>query len=186
MNTKILSKVEERFHYLLSFGVIVLPISCVITDYNDEKKQIWIDKIRAYSNANKNSMHMFTTENPMDQTDSKCLMHFCWILSKDFFQLPQEYFAPYVYNSFAIIYNENKQTQLKLHIDDSLITINMCLHNTSVGTNLIFQNESGNKSIYPNPEDYLVIHKGNLSHYVTKMQFGERINIVTWIKSYIE
>lgn len=185
VNKNILSQVNNNHKQLLSAGIVVLQSNIVINNYEDKKNE-WLEKIKENNIVEKNSMHKITYVNPMSTSDLEMIVHFCWYFAREHYNL-FNYGEPYIYNSFAVKYSANKHEQqnLPLHIDDSLITINMCLSNNSHFGNVVFcdNNNLNEIALYKSSENYLVIHRGNQPHYVTNIRFGERISIIIWVKA---
>lgn len=87
----------------------------------------------------------------------------------------------YEISSFTAEYGANTNNNLKLHSDNSTITINWNLELDSelVGTDIVFP--SMNKTVKINKSS-LIIHHGKLEHYVDPLISGSRINLIIWIK----
>jgi hypothetical protein len=82
-------------------------------------------------------------------------------------------------HAFYIKYNNSLQKSLEKHRDDSTYTINLCLSNTSNEGKLIFDDVNYE---YNHKECFGILHSGSLYHHVEDIGFGERENIIIWIK----
>jgi hypothetical protein len=82
-------------------------------------------------------------------------------------------------HAYYIKYNNSLQKSLEKHKDDSTYTINLCLSNTSNESKLIFDDINYE---YKHKECVGIIHSGSLYHHVEDICFGERENIIVWIK----
>jgi hypothetical protein len=82
-------------------------------------------------------------------------------------------------HAFYIKYNNSLQKSLEKHRDDSTYTINLCLLNTSNEGKLIFDDVNYE---YNHKECFGILHSGSLYHHVEDIGFGERENIIIWIK----
>ncbi len=81
---------------------------------------------------------------------------------------------------FTAEYDDDKNNNLDIHKDSSIITINwnLSLSDDIEGTDLIFTN----KDITVKPkENQLIIHHGKVSHRVTERQNGNRTNLIIWL-----
>ena len=89
----------------------------------------------------------------------------------------------YVFHAFVIYYNaDNKQSKKHpIHVDDSYLTLNICLGGNFTGGNLrIYENDSSIS--FPQSQGQLFLHPGNLNHSADKITSGERYNLVIWFK----
>jgi len=82
-------------------------------------------------------------------------------------------------HAFYIKYNNSLQKSLEKHRDDSTYTINLCLSNSSNEGKLIFDDINYE---YKHKECLGILHSGSLYHHVEDIGFGERENIIIWIK----
>jgi hypothetical protein len=82
-------------------------------------------------------------------------------------------------HAFYIKYNDSLQKSLEKHKDDSTYTINLCLSNSSNEGKLIFDDINYE---YKHKECFGILHSGSLYHHVEDIGFGERENIIIWIK----
>jgi len=87
----------------------------------------------------------------------------------------------YEISAFTAEYGINSNNNLKLHKDNSIITINWNLEiNPDIkGTEIVFP--SIDKKVVIN-DSTLIIHHGKLEHYVEPLISGSRINLIIWIK----
>lgn len=106
--------------------------------------------------------------------------------------------------SYLIRYKINKDKSLKCHMDDSDITINICINDKDIkfdGNELYFypnyakadtpklssneEKESDNTIdneiiIYKHKPGYAVIHCGEIFHGVKELKYGQRYNLIHW------
>jgi hypothetical protein len=78
---------------------------------------------------------------------------------------------------FYLKYDCVTDDSLDIHIDDSKITIILCLENTS-DCKIIF-NETKTECLQE--KNCVYIHSGTIPHYVTKQNYGIKENIVLWL-----
>ena len=95
------------------------------------------------------------------------------------------------FHSYIVRYSANMDTDLGFHIDDSLVTINLCLNDGFVGSDLIFKgircpihidtpsNDYERISI-KHKKGFTVLHDGKNRHYVNPIEKGERYNLIIW------
>ncbi len=101
----------------------------------------------------------------------------------------------YLFTDFSVHYGSGYGYDHKLdeHVDDSEITINICLKNTQDYTGLRFKqipdtlfSFKNDKSIFVNMEEGdILIHSGKQRHEVvqnSKPNSGERVNLILWLK----
>lgn len=101
----------------------------------------------------------------------------------------------YIYTDFSVHYGNGYGRDHKLdeHVDDSEITINICLKNTQNHTGLRFNEISDTlfsfktqKYVFVDLEEGdILIHSGKQRHQVfadPKPNNGERVNLVIWLK----
>jgi hypothetical protein len=153
---------------------------------NKENMKKWLDLSKTLKNESINSMHKYSTQIPLTQKEVTSLITETWKFVKVFYKL-DKYQEPYLYAGFMIKYSENKDSKLNLHTDDSLYTINICLENTTTGTEIIFHPISKgltNNLIVNMEENQVLIHLGSHPHETNNLKNkGERTNIILWIKA---
>jgi hypothetical protein len=76
--------------------------------------------------------------------------------------------------------SQRTNRSLGKHRDDSTITINLCLKNTSTSGALVIDDLDG--YIYKHVQGKGIFHQGNLAHHVDEIQDGERENIIIWVR----
>ena len=81
-------------------------------------------------------------------------------------------------HAFYVKYDASSQTSLGMHTDDSTYTINICLSNNSIGSDLVFDSLN---SVYRHTAGRGIVHSGLLPHHVTALQSGTRENIIIWV-----
>jgi hypothetical protein len=188
--TNIIGEVPKQYKYLLKKGILCLPISLFYKDYEKNKNDV-INKIRNNINMSSNSMHKYTSEIPFEINEIEKINNILWYFIREYYELWNEKMPKYS-GGFSLIYNNDFDKKLDLHIDDSIYTINMCIQSKNIeGSNIIFNGTKSNyitheynpKEICVIPsEDYMLIHLGNHPHRTEEIVEGERINIVFWFK----
>ena len=102
----------------------------------------------------------------------------------------------FVFTNFSVHYGYFHDQKLDEHVDDSDITVNICLKNTQNFTGLKFNQTPDtlfsfkhNKPILVDMEEGdVLIHSGKQPHEVcqkvvnSENKFGERVNLVIWLK----
>ena len=177
-NNSIESLVTKEYKYLLKNKILVLPINKIILNYTEIKQEL-VDKINSTENQNINTMHKYSYKNPFQINMINNLNEIIFPEFSSLCKRIQQKNPKYSFG-FGISYNES-QKDLKLHIDDSLYTINMCIENSAEGNEIIFK-VLGKNVIVPIKEDFMVIHFGDVPHYTKKLESGKRTNIVMWFK----
>lgn len=102
----------------------------------------------------------------------------------------------YLFTDFSVHYGSSYDRKLNEHVDDSDITINICLKNTLKYTGLkfthtpdtLFSVKSGNATFVNFEEGDILIHSGKQRHMVQQLtdeqilDYGERVNLILWLK----
>jgi len=97
-------------------------------------------------------------------------------------------------HSYIVRYGAEYDRDLGLHVDDSLITMNLCLNDGFTGSDLIFKGtrcpihvdteSTGDKETYiKHKKGFMVLHGGKNRHYVTPIEAGERYNLIVWCQN---
>lgn len=165
----------------------------------EQKLDEWYNISKSKITKSPNTMHKYGAYNVIPPEDVKNLL-------TSFRPFIDEYFGTSFtkdlveYSNFSVHYSTSKDTKLDRHIDDSDITINICLKNTfnTPETKILFENVQDTLySMKPNDikETYvtlkrgnILIHKGNHVHSTCKMNNDicdndmERCNIILWFK----
>ncbi len=95
-------------------------------------------------------------------------------------------------HAFMVLYGENAEQDLALHVDASHITLNICLENDAHGGEINFTgarcakhvNEPSDRTAVSHrfePGDVL-LHVGNQRHYVSPLLGGRRRNLLVWYR----
>jgi hypothetical protein len=188
--TNIVNLVPKKYKLLIKHGILVLPINLVLTDYINRKQEL-ISTINSHIGSSENSMHKYTSINPLSKNDIDSINNIIWPFVREYYELWDKK-SPNYFGGFSIIYNDKFEKNLANHVDDSLYTINMCIKNDNCdGSEIIFNGsksnhfsksyDSRNKFVIPE-EDYMIIHLGKHPHQTNNIINGERINIVMWYK----
>ena len=108
---------------------------------------------------------------------------------------PNRYFFKFDYqHSYIVRYSESGDNDLDFHVDDSLITFNVCLNDNFEGSDIIFEGPrcpkhldsySDTKEIFKikHRKGFAIVHDGKNRHRVEKILAGERINLIIWCQN---
>jgi len=109
--------------------------------------------------------------------------------------------------AFAVSYSPDGNRNLKLHRDDSDVTLNLCLHQSYdlAGSKVLFHGNDELNSL-PQPLTYqgdikgphdtlqtfvdvpvgwVAIHNGHFPHETTPLSEGSRLNVILWFKCHV-
>lgn len=97
-------------------------------------------------------------------------------------------------HSYIVRYGPEYDRELGLHVDDSLITMNLCLNDGFSGSDLILNGTrcpihmnthcSDNKeTCIKHEKGVMILHAGKNRHYVTPIEEGERYNLIVWCQN---
>lgn len=131
----------------------------------DLKKYINFDEIVNHNVMNVNSMH----NKSYSVVCNDKLLNIVYTINEKFFASK--------ITCFYLNYDCKNDKTLDKHVDDSKITIILCLENTSDCK--IIYNDGEEECIQK--ENHIYIHKGNIPHYVTEQTKGVKKNIVLWL-----
>ncbi|KAM7250811.1 hypothetical protein ACFE04_022694 [Oxalis oulophora] len=98
------------------------------------------------------------------------------------------------YHGFVVEYGDDKDTELGFHVDDSEVTLDVCLGKKFSGGDLHFRGTRCEKHMHSKSHseelfDYAhvpgqaVLYRGSNRHCVRATASGHRINLVLWCKS---
>ena len=190
--TKYIDCVEN--HTSLKRGCPVFNGASLFGDSFDEKLTQWYSHCINTMTKSPNTMHKFGSCGSLTSQDFANLM----VVLRPFIN---EYFGEKycnklkLYQQFSVHYSTATDRKLDEHVDDSDITINICLKNTfGSKSSTIHFNESPD-TLFSKSESKpfgislsrgdVLIHKGNRAHYVTDIgnnNEGERCNLILWLK----
>ncbi len=186
----VINQVPKQYKYLIKKGVLCLPISLFYKDY-EKNKQEFINKIKNNISSSSNSMHKYTSIVPIEINEIDKINNILWYFVREYYELWNQKLPKYN-GGFSLIYNNNFDKKLDLHMDDSIYTINMCIKSNDIeGSNIIFNGTKSNSYTHnynpkeisvPLSEDYMLIHLGNHPHKTEEIIEGERVNIILWFK----
>jgi hypothetical protein len=97
-------------------------------------------------------------------------------------------------HSYVVRYGHVVDKHLDFHVDDSLVTMNLCLNEEFSGSDLIFNGircpihidtlcEDSEKVIVNHKKGFTVLHDGKNRHYVTSIQSGSRYGLIIWCQN---
>ena len=89
-----------------------------------------------------------------------------------------------LFHAFVIHYDASNPNQSShpQHLDDSDLTLNLCLGDIFTGGDLVVHSDSQKPITYQQKPGQLFIHAGNLSHSANPISSGKRYNLVIWLK----
>lgn len=179
---------------LLRYGLSIFSSKFVFGEnYQRILDSIYNNSLRKIGES-PNSMHKYGSGDVITKEDFNCLKssllgYICEVFGID----PCK--ECYLYTDFSVHYGSAFGYDYKLdeHVDDSEITINICLKNTQKYTGLKFNQTPNtlfsivhNKSILVDLEEGdILIHNGKQRHEVVQnssANYGERVNLVLWLK----
>ncbi|CAN0907801.1 2-oxoglutarate and iron-dependent oxygenase domain-containing protein CP2 [Linum grandiflorum] len=112
------------------------------------------------------------------------------VLFPEFNRLPLD-----SHHGFVVEYGTDKDAQLEFHVDDSEVTLNVCLGKDFLGGELYFRgarcDDHVNARVQPEEEvgDYFhrpgraVLHRGRHRHGARATTTGHRLNLIMWCRS---
>jgi len=97
-------------------------------------------------------------------------------------------------HSYIVRYGAEYDKDLGFHVDDSLVTMNLCLNDDFTGSDLIFkgtrcpthldtENIDEKEISIKHKKGFMVLHGGKNRHYVTPIETGERYNLIIWCQN---
>lgn len=97
-------------------------------------------------------------------------------------------------HSYIVRYGDEYDKDLGFHVDDSLVTMNLCLNDGFSGSDLIFkgtrcpihidtENIDNEEICIKHKKGFMVLHGGKNRHYVTPIESGERYNLIIWCQN---
>ena len=100
-------------------------------------------------------------------------------------------------HSYIVRYSKSLDHDLGFHVDDSFLTINLCLNDDFEGSELVFEGTRCPRHIETPAADrericidhkrgYIVFHHGKNRHYVKGIENGERYNLIIWCQNSAE
>lgn len=173
-NIKFLTTITEKM--LKTYGVFFQLDYLIVDTYNNiDLQNKLLDIIRNSKQIKPNSMHKYGHV----LNNLSCISDLVLKLN-EIYKLGLTN-KVYEISAFTAEYGSNTNNNLKLHKDNSIITINWNLELDSelIGTDIVFP--SLDKSIKIKKSS-LIIHHGKLEHYVEPLVSGSRINLIIWIK----
>ncbi|GMH40017.1 hypothetical protein BSKO_07921 [Bryopsis sp. KO-2023] len=93
------------------------------------------------------------------------------------------------HHTFVVKYKKGEDEHLEPHMDDSEVTLNVCLGSVFEGGRLLFCGELGKRNhrvvstTYPHRKGIAVVHAGRHRHGALNLEAGERMNLVMWGRS---
>jgi hypothetical protein len=100
-------------------------------------------------------------------------------------------------HGFVVRYGNTRDKHLDFHVDDSLITMNLCLNGTFSGSDLIFNGvrcpihidtpfQDKEEITITHQKGFTVMHEGKNRHYVNSITDGNRYGLIIWCQNFKE
>ena len=100
-------------------------------------------------------------------------------------------------HSYIIRYGQSLGRELGFHVDDSFLTLNICLNEGFTGSELVFEgercpthvdyNSSENERVCINhKKGAMVVHPGKNRHFVNYISSGKRCSLIIWCQNKAE
>lgn len=180
----------------LSYGIIFFKAKSVFgNDIFKTMTKKWLNNLTNDNcNTKPNNMHKYGTKYILDQADEQNILEKLETIVKYYYKKNDK--KLYVVHDFMISYANNKNLQLDRHVDDSDITINICLKNTLINktstmlefseiSNSLYSKHSFSSFYIRMKKGDILIHNGKCPHQTLKISdddVGERINLIIWLK----
>eukprot|EP01129_Flabellula_baltica_P005512 TRINITY_DN2003_c0_g1_i2.p1 TRINITY_DN2003_c0_g1~~TRINITY_DN2003_c0_g1_i2.p1 ORF type:complete len:301 (+),score=64.19 TRINITY_DN2003_c0_g1_i2:207-1109(+) len=91
------------------------------------------------------------------------------------------------HHTFTVHYKMDRQKELDMHVDSSLVTINLCLGKQFKGGDLYFRGHAGSQEeenlFVEHSRGTALFHLGSHIHGATPITEGERMNLIIWYRS---
>jgi hypothetical protein len=100
-------------------------------------------------------------------------------------------------HSYIVRYGAEYDREIGLHVDDSIVTMNLCLNDGFSGSDLILrgtrcpihmdtENVDNQEICLKHKKGFMALHAGKNRHYVTPIESGERYNLIAWCQNNFE
>lgn len=86
-------------------------------------------------------------------------------------------------HAFAVDYTPRTQRALAAHVDDSEMTLNVCLGPKFTGGDLVCIPDDEKSFRVAQKPGYALIHRGQLAHRALSITSGARTNLVLWCRA---
>lgn len=97
-------------------------------------------------------------------------------------------------HSYVVRYGNTRDKNLDFHVDDSLVTMNLCLNEQFIGSELVFNGvrcpihidspyQDTEKIIVNHQKGFAVLHDGKNRHYVNSILDGTRYGLIVWCQN---
>lgn len=97
-------------------------------------------------------------------------------------------------HGYVVRYGNSKDKNLDFHVDDSLVTMNLCLNEQFLGSDLMFHGircpihidtpSLHNEEVVINHQKgFTVMHEGKNRHYVNSITDGNRYGLIIWCQN---
>ena len=100
-------------------------------------------------------------------------------------------------HSYIVRYGHSSDRDLGFHIDDSFLTLNICLTEGFTGSELVFEGErcpahvdthssAHERLCVEHQKGSMIVHPGKNRHFVNWITSGERCNLIIWCQNEAE
>ena len=178
---------------LLKKGIAIFNSKLLDIDFIDDLYKIAISKI----DKSPNSLHLYGNSKIVPVNIKETLISLFSPFINEYFGMDYTK-KMLLFHDFSVHYGKNYDKKLITHVDDSDITINICLKNNLLKTELeftgivdtLFSNQNSFENFLINLEQGdILIHRGNHPHKVNQISTidlkndeSERVNAILWFK----
>ena len=189
----ILGCIDVQNKHLIRKGILNFNLTKLL-DYSilEKLEQLEVESTKKMSGS-PNTMHKYGSENVISELEFKDIFSKVEAFIFEFYGLDlSKDFS--IYTNFSVHYSKNRDKKLSKHIDDSDITVNICLENTLEDEcSLIFYGSSSSTISYRTQESTtlvnfkkgdMLIHRGSHIHETKSLEDGDGdgCNIIIWLK----
>jgi len=173
---------------LIQWGIAHIDLQSIVS--TDEVDSL-INEFQKLQNDHTNTLHRYSVDVTKSSFPHKKIFTFCtpWISTLWKIEPTNLKF----HGGFIIHYGEGTNDSLKLHTDDSDITINFCLYANCEGSQVHFFGKKPTAIMQPQFDldrtihiqthsRWALIHLGSHQHETTPIIEGDRWNVVLWYK----
>lgn len=196
--TNFIQRYHLQYPYLFKRGILSLPAECVFgEDYVTICDQIHQNALTKL-NDSPNTMHKYGASDNLSPAQFEALIQQIGPVLYDYYDIPAtKQFV--LHRDFTVHYSGKLDRKLGIHVDDSDITLNICIENTLSRTGLRFDGTGNSRFSKINPMKQIlvdlakydvIIHRGNHPHEVSDLQqediqdpTASRVCLIVWLKA---
>jgi hypothetical protein len=190
---------RDRFE---AVGLVLRPVPSLSLPIDCTE---WAGKLRAMlrqelSSERANTLHRSSADVRKVGFPVEGILHEAGDFIREYFGMSPENLD--IHACFAVAYSKDANTKLRLHVDDSDVTLNICLEKSDdlKGTDVVFHGSEALSSL-PKlnfgslvgpvdqlrtsinvPAGWVAIHRGRHAHETTSLQQGSRLSVICWFK----